>query len=234
MKRPKSRNPAIAIAYLRVSTDEQQLGPEAQRAAIERWAAARGVRVVSWHADQGISGGATYEQRPALQAAFAALREHDAGVFVVAKRDRIARDVMIAAMVERLAEREGATVMSAAGEGEGGADDPGALLMRRMIDVFAEYERALIRSRTKAALGVKKARGERVGSVPFGFRVSADGKTLAPCDAEQAAIERARTLRESGLSLRAVARALASEGVLSRSGKALCLATVDSVTRSRA
>jgi len=33
------------------------------------------------------------------------------------------------------------------------------------VDVFAQYERAVIRARTRAALGVKKARGERVGSV---------------------------------------------------------------------
>jgi DNA invertase Pin-like site-specific DNA recombinase len=161
-----------------------------------------------------------------------ALRELGAGVLVVAKRDRIARDVMIAAMVERLVQREGAHVLSAAGEGGDDANDPSAQLMRTIVDAFAQYERALIRSRTKAALGVKKSRGERVGSVPFGFRLGADGRKLEPYEAEQAAMVRARTLRASGLSLRAVARALASEGVLSRSGKPLCLATVESITRS--
>jgi hypothetical protein len=30
--------PKVAIGYLRVSTDEQHLGPEAQRAELERWA----------------------------------------------------------------------------------------------------------------------------------------------------------------------------------------------------
>ena len=36
-----------AVAYLRVSTDEQHLGPEAQRAAITAWASREGVSVVA-------------------------------------------------------------------------------------------------------------------------------------------------------------------------------------------
>jgi DNA invertase Pin-like site-specific DNA recombinase len=36
------------------------------------------------------------------------------------------------------------------------------MLMRGLVDLFAQYERALIRSRTKAALAVKKGRGERL------------------------------------------------------------------------
>lgn len=36
-------DPKRAVAYLRVSTDEQRLGPEAQRAAIAAWGAREGV-----------------------------------------------------------------------------------------------------------------------------------------------------------------------------------------------
>ena len=50
-------NPLSAVAYLRVSTDEQKLGPEAQRAAIQSWANREGVSVVAWHTDAGVSGG---------------------------------------------------------------------------------------------------------------------------------------------------------------------------------
>src|SRR5215468_4760276 len=38
-----------AVAYLRVSTEEQHLGPEAQRAAVEAWAKVRSVTSASWH-----------------------------------------------------------------------------------------------------------------------------------------------------------------------------------------
>src|SRR3954469_11593790 len=93
-------NPLVAVAYLRASTDEQRLGPEAQRAAIEAWAAREGVSVVAWHVDAGISGGSDLADRPALVAALGALRAARAGVLVVAKRDRLARDVAVAAAIE--------------------------------------------------------------------------------------------------------------------------------------
>jgi DNA invertase Pin-like site-specific DNA recombinase len=38
MARVRPGDPSVAVAYLRVSTEEQHLGPEAQRAAIERQA----------------------------------------------------------------------------------------------------------------------------------------------------------------------------------------------------
>ena len=39
---------------MRVSTDEQALGPEAQREAIMAFAAREGLTVASWHEDLGI------------------------------------------------------------------------------------------------------------------------------------------------------------------------------------
>ena len=50
MKRQKrAGNPTQAVAYIRVSTEDQHLGTEAQRAAITRWATLNGVTVVEWH-----------------------------------------------------------------------------------------------------------------------------------------------------------------------------------------
>jgi DNA invertase Pin-like site-specific DNA recombinase len=156
-----------------------------------------------------------------LLAAVDALAAHGAGLLLVAKRDRLARDVMAAALVERLAERVGARIVSAAGEGtDGAADDPAALLMRRMVDAFAEYERAIIRARTRAALAVKRERGERTGSIPYGSRLAADGRMLEPDTAERAIVAAAHDLRAEGLSLRAVGAALTARGMLPRSGGA--------------
>lgn len=98
------------IGYMRASTDDQTLGPNAQRAALETWCAARSAVLVGVFTDQGVGGGASLDQRPGLLAALAALKEHNASVLLVAKRDRLACDVLVAAMVERLAERNGARV----------------------------------------------------------------------------------------------------------------------------
>lgn len=218
--RPKHAkgDPARAVAYLRVSTEDQRLGPEAQRAAIEAWAKRDGVVVTSWHTDQGVSGAAPLEDRPALGAAVAALRAEGAGVLVVAKRDRLARDVVVAGTVERVVLRAGARVVSADGVGNG--ETPADELMRTILDGTAAYERGLIRARTKAALRAKRARGERAGNVPWGFSVGEGGK-LVPDAEEVATRDRAAALHAQGLSWRDVATQLAAEGRTSRAGTAL-------------
>jgi|CZKU01.1.fsa_nt_gi hypothetical protein len=121
---------------------------------------------------------------PALRAALAALRTHRAGLLVVARRDRIARDVVLAVQFERDAARAGARLVSAAGEGNG--DSPADAFMRVVLDGAAQYEHALIRARTRAALAVKRAHGERIGAVPYGFALGADGRCLVTHEREQA------------------------------------------------
>jgi len=208
-------DPAKAIAYIRCSTSRQDLSPDAQREAISAWAGRECVDVIAFHEDLAVSGGTEIDKRPVLLAAIEALRTEGAGVLVVAKRDRLARDVLTAALVERLCERHGARLQSADGTGNG--DSPEAQLMRNMVAAFAMYERALIRSRTKAALAAKKARGERVGGVPYGFRD--EGGKLVEDEREQAVVARARELRADGRSLRAVAAALVADGHTPRNGK---------------
>ena len=216
-----ANNPAavLVVGYIRVSTDEQALGPEAQLAALKSWAASHDAELVAVHEDIGVSGAAPVADRPGLMACLEVVRERRANL-LVAKRDRLARDVVEAAMTERLVEASGARVFSAAGEGtDSHPDDPTGLLMRRLVDAFAEYERAMIRSRTKAALAVKKARGERVGSIPFGYCVGSDGKTLEEVPEEISVIRLARELRSEGKSLRAVSAELEARGHLSRAGR---------------
>jgi len=208
-------DPKVAVAIVRVSTEDQNLGPEAQRAAIAAWAERSGVSVVSWHEDR-LSGATPAEDRPGLFAALGALRQHRAGLLVAAKRDRIARDVVIAATVEQLARDAGARVVTA--DGVSVEDTPEAALMRTLMDAFAAYERALIRARTKAALRVKRARGERYSRrAPLGFRL--EGGRLVEDAAERAILERVRAMRSGGLSLARVASRLNAEGVKCRGGR---------------
>lgn len=216
-RRHPQPDPAKAIAYLRVSTDRQDLGPDAQRTAIRLWAKRRGVEVVDWHEDRGVSGGTDVDKRPGLMAALEALRAQGAGALVVARLDRLARDVLISAMVERLVERQGARIQSADGSGNG--TGPEAELMRNIVAAFSAYERALIRARTRAALAVKRDRGERVGTIPYGYRLATDGKHVEEDPAEQAVVVRVCELRADGNSLRAIGRTLLAEGHRPRRGR---------------
>ena len=97
-------------------------------------------------------GSTGLDKRPALLEAIGVLTPGD--VLMVAKRDRLGRDLLVVAMIESAVQRKGARVLSAAGEGTG-SDHPADVLMRRMIDAFAEYERLIIGAHTKAALRAK-------------------------------------------------------------------------------
>lgn len=224
-------NPKLAIGYTRVSTDEQKLGPEAQRSAIESWAAREGVTIVAWHVDSGVSGGSDIADRPALVAALGELRAVGAGILAIARRDRLARDVAIAATVERAVKSSGAKVVSADGAGNG--DSPADAFMKTLLDAAAAYERALIRARTAAALQAKRAKGERAGGVPFGFTATPDGRLLAN-EAEQFVLAIVRELRAAGMPLRGVVAELSRRGLVSRTGRAFQLTQVARMTKAAA
>jgi DNA invertase Pin-like site-specific DNA recombinase len=213
----KKADPTVAVGYVRVSKDDQRLSPEAQANAIERFSKEHGLTLVAYALDLGVCSADEADDRPGLSLALDLVRDHRAATLLVAKRDRLGRDVWVVGSVERVLEQGGATLVSAAGEGNG--TTPADAFMRHVVDGAAEYERALIRSRTKAALAVIRSQGRKTGgSVPFGYRVAEDGRTLQRVESEQAVMSRARALRSDGLSLAAVADALTTEGVVNRKG----------------
>src|SRR5690349_18398664 len=125
--------PPRAFGYLRVSTDRQAdsgLGLDAQRAAVEAAAARLGLVLADVFTDAGLSGSLDLDDRPSLFAAVQALKRND--VLIVAKRDRIGRDLVGVALVERQILRKGARVVSAAGEGTDGTD-AGAMMQRQIL-----------------------------------------------------------------------------------------------------
>lgn len=128
MKNTRIGDQQTGVAYLRDSSDDQRLSPAVQRAAIEAFAAKAGITVVSWHVDQGVSGGKDLDDRPGLVAALADLKMQRAATLLVQRRDRLARDVYIAATIERV----GARVVSADGTGNG--ETPADAFMRTILD----------------------------------------------------------------------------------------------------
>jgi len=64
----------------------------------------------------------------------------------------------------------------------------------------------------------KPGKGERVGNIEYGYRLSADGVHVEPDLAEQAALAAIPGLRSGGHSLRAVAGALNESGHRTRRG----------------
>jgi DNA invertase Pin-like site-specific DNA recombinase len=216
-----------AVGYVRVSTDEQaesRAGLDAQTHAIRLHCERAGLTLVSIYSDEGVSGAAPLDKRPGLLDAANAVGR--GGVLIVAKRDRLARDPVLCAVVERLVAKRGGRIVSAAGEGTGD-DDATSVLMRRIVDAFAEHERLVIAARTRAALQAKRRRGERAGRLPFGFALADTATThsraglpttLVPVADQQAVVERIRSERAAGVSLRVIAKGLTVDGVPTATG----------------
>jgi DNA invertase Pin-like site-specific DNA recombinase len=202
------------VGYIRVSTDEHSLSVDAQQPALERWCQAHQASLMAVYADVGVSGGTPLEKRPGLLSALNALI-HGRMVLVV-RRDRLARDTLTAAMCEKIAQKAGASICTVTGEGNG--IEPEAQLMRTILDAFAQYENALMALRTKAGLARTRERGERIGIVPYGWPLDADGVHLISYAPERAVITVVRALRTSRLSYRAIADELNRRGMVNRAG----------------
>jgi DNA invertase Pin-like site-specific DNA recombinase len=136
------------IGYARVSTDAQELG--AQRDALTS------AGCTEIHSDV-VSGATT--SRDGLDAAIALLEHGDS--FVVTRLDRLGRSMPhLVSTVHELAAR-GVSFRSLAE-----AIDTGSAAGRLVLHIFAalaDFERELIRERTRAALAAKRRRGEQLG-----------------------------------------------------------------------
>lgn len=219
---------SVAVGYIRVSTDieRQALGAQAQRNAIEQWALNNGVCVPHWFVET-VTGGASLDKRPVLLQAIATVAAVGAASLVVQRLDRFSRDPITAALAESELRKHAASLVCADGAGSG--DDPTSELIRGILLSVARFEKALIRSRIKAALAVKRSKGERVGAPPYGFRV--EGKNLVPHDEEIATKARLRALRTSGMTVRAVRDQAEAEGIRNRMGRPFTIAAVHALVR---
>jgi DNA invertase Pin-like site-specific DNA recombinase len=208
-----------ACAYVRVSTDDQNLGPEAQRRDIAAWCAANGYELGEVFEDR-LSGATLPEDSPGLLSAFEYCEKNGVKSLVVSKRDRLARDKMRVALIEHHLEKCGVKILSASGEGNG--DGPEDYLIRGIMDLFSEYERMVIKFRTKKALAVKRSRGEKLGgTVTYGFDVVfSDGvKRLVPNEREQSVITLAWALKQGGNhTLRQIKRELERLNIPTKTG----------------
>jgi DNA invertase Pin-like site-specific DNA recombinase len=145
------------VAYFRVSTDRQGksgLGIEAQREAVARFIAAEALETVAEFVEVETGKGSdALDRRPKLREALALARKAKAAV-VVAKLDRLSRDVSFIAGL--MAQRVPFIVA------ELGADaDP---FMLHIYAALAQKERAMIADRTRVALAAKKAQGAKLGN----------------------------------------------------------------------
>ncbi|HEY5312706.1 MAG TPA: recombinase family protein, partial [Pirellulales bacterium] len=164
------------VAYVRVSTEEQAtsgVSLDAQRAKLQAYAALYDLDLVEVIADEGVS--AKSLNRPGLQRALAMLTKGKVAGLLVAKLDRLSRSVADWNILidQHFGEKAGRQLFSV-GDSIDTRTAAGRLVLNVLMSV-AQWEREAIGERTRDALGHKRSKGERVGQVPFGKRLAADG-----------------------------------------------------------
>jgi DNA invertase Pin-like site-specific DNA recombinase len=204
-----------AVPYYRVSSQQQGrsgLGIEAQRNAVERFATEHGITLSAEYVEVETGKGSdALERRPQLAAALRKAKAERCAV-VVAKLDRLSRDV---AFVSSLMAKRVPFVVA-----ELGPDvDP---FMLHLYAALAEKERALISARTKDALAAAKDRGQRLGNptnlADAGRLGAASGRRRAEQHAANILPIVAEVRRAGARTLREIAAGLTARGVPTQRG----------------
>lgn len=222
-----------AAIYLRVSTDEQAesgLGLASQEERARALAVAKGWEITGVYRDEGVSGTVDPKARPEGARLFSDAEKKAFDVVLVLKIDRLARRAEWIHRSLREFEALGIAFTSVSEPFDTSTAMGKAFL--GITAVFAELERNLIAERTRAALGVKKSRGERMGTPKLGIRVENGAALAVPEEAET--VSQITALRAQGLSLRGIASRLEAEGRRTKRGGKWAAATVLYVLNSRA
>lgn len=226
-----SRRPASTLiaVYIRVSTTEQAtsgLGLADQtsrcRAYIEALGLGSDVRVF---VDAGESAGSL--NRPALQELLELVRVRKVAAVVVTKVDRLSRSLRDLLELVRSFESKG-VALHAVTERIDTASAAGRMMLQ-MLGAMGEFEREMIRERTKAAVATKRAQGLAHGFDPLGS-TNVAGRLQAVA-AEVETIDLMVRRRGEGASLRQIASELTSKGYQTKRGGAWRACTVDVVLR---
>jgi DNA invertase Pin-like site-specific DNA recombinase len=154
-----------AIAYLRTSSAANVEGDssERQRAAIRRYAKANGLEIVAEFYDQAVSGAEKIEERPGFADMLARIEGNSVRLVLVEDASRLARSVLVAELAILVMADRGVRVVTASGEDLTATDDPARVMMRQVASSFAQYEKARLVSKLKAARDRKsQSAGKRV------------------------------------------------------------------------
>ncbi|MGD0669931.1 MAG: recombinase family protein [Bryobacteraceae bacterium] len=201
----KKKAPIVeAFGYIRVSGRGQLDGDgfPRQREAIQRYADANGFRIVRWFEERAVCGATEWENRPA----WSEMAQHLNGVrtIIVERLDRLARELFIQEYILRDLKQRGVTLVSV---GEQDLDsDPARVLFRQIMGAIGQYDRTMVVLKLRAARRrMKTSTGHCEGRKPYGARPG-----------EHAVMERIRAERAAGRPFDAIAAALNTEGVPTR------------------
>jgi putative DNA-invertase from lambdoid prophage Rac len=144
--------------YLRVSTGEQTLEP--QRLELHDYCNRRGWSVAAEYADT-ISGAKF--TRSGLDQLMSAVRKRKIDTILCTKLDRLGRSLPHLAQIIFELDGNGVALVCSSQPIDTSEENPAGRLIMHVLMAMAEFERSLIRERTRAGLKVARAKGVRFG-----------------------------------------------------------------------
>ncbi len=214
------------VAYIRVSTDgqvgEDKFGLEAQRQQIIEYCEKNDMNILKWYSDEGESGA---KYRPGFdEIVFGEVTNPPFEAVVVAKSDRVARDINIYFAYQGLLIRKNVELISISEDfGQFGVF---ANMLRAFTLTIAEIERENIKKRTEMGRKTKARHGGYSGGgAPYGYRVEDRKLVLVPEEAE--IVKKVFELRDGeGYTYQKVCDYFNQNGIKTRNGGEYKISTV--------
>jgi DNA invertase Pin-like site-specific DNA recombinase len=217
-----------AVGYMRTSSapnvGRDKDSEKRQRAAIEGYAKAAGYTVVEWFYDAAVKGADAVTARPGFSAMLDRIAGNGVRSIIVESPDRFARDLAVQLAGHDYLKRLGVALIPASAPDFFTEDTPTAILVRQVLGAIAQFDKASMVAKLKAARDRKrKVTGKVEGR-----------KSYVERDGGPALIARAKALRDQRprLSLREIAAELERDGYATAKGNRYSAGAVRSMLRT--
>lgn len=213
-----------AYGYIRVSSVEQTKGTSLseQQRQIESYASLKEIELLGVIVDPAIKGETPIHLRPNGKLLIEAIDNGAIDTVIICKLDRAFRSASdcLVKVEEWQKKGIGLHILNISGQTVDTTSPMGKFFITMMAGA-AELEKNLIKERCNNGRAARRAEGKLIGSLPYGYVLAEDCKTLLPVPDQQEALSLIYTLRDSSYSLRNIADELNIRGYPTQKGSSL-------------
>jgi DNA invertase Pin-like site-specific DNA recombinase len=212
-----------AVVYLRTSSaanvGHDKDSDQRQRTVITAFAKRSGFELIAEFYDAAVSGADPIENRPGFAALLDRIEGNGVRTVIVEDASRFARDLVTQELGILALTKRGVKVLTAAGDDMTDTSDPSRIMMRQIAGSFAQYEKARLVGKLRAARQRKREADGKCEGRKSHSEYQPDVVALA---------KQLRRKRPKGgqRSLRQIASDLANAGHLNQNGQPFSASSV--------